>query len=201
MRRLLAEYPLDHGIALRKLYQELDERNNYTHIGACAAIVLVTNDKVWFSNCGDSMIACKIKGSQGGKRTLFVTQDHKVSSPIEEKRLNAMGQVITMTDCPRILNQLNIARAIGDWGLKPYVTSAPYLSTFSLKSTRETLEGICIASDGLWDAMDAQTYWDMAEVTESINGEVQLNACLQYAYDHGSTDNITIVHCKLHQDS
>jgi serine/threonine protein phosphatase PrpC len=197
MRRLLAEYPCDHSIALRKLYQELDERCNLPHVGACAAIVLVTKDKIWFSNCGDSMIACKIRNEQGKMRTLFASQDHKVMSPTEKARLNAMGSVITVTDCPRILNQLNIARSIGDWSLKPYVISNPYISTFSLKITKDKLEGFCIASDGLWDAMDAETYWNMVEMTESIHGEPQLNICLQYAYDHGSTDNITVVHCKL----
>lgn len=197
MRRLLAEFPYDHSIALRKLYHELDERCEFLHTGACAAIVLMTKEKVWFSNCGDSMIACKFKSNTGTTRTLFVSQDHKVMSPSEQPRLNAMGPVITITDCPRILNSLNIARAIGDYALKPYVISTPYISTFSLKTTKERLEGICIASDGLWDAMEPQTYWNMTDMSESIHGEVQLNACLEYAYEHGSTDNITIIHCKL----
>lgn len=198
MQRLLAENPGDPGLALRKLYLELDEacRENQ-HEGACAAIVLVTRERIWFSNCGDSMIACKIKGATGTQRTMFVSKDHKVADLAEQRRLTAMGAVVTFNDCPRIFDRLNIARSIGDWALKPYVISTPFISCFSLKNTKDVLEGIVIASDGLWDVTDPKTYWDVVDMSESIHGEVQLNAALQYAYENGSTDNITIVHCKL----
>jgi serine/threonine protein phosphatase PrpC len=197
MHRLLAENPGDPGLALRKLYTELDEacRENL-HEGACAAIAYVTREKVWFSNCGDCMIACKIK-RPNGESAMFVTKDHKVADLAEQRRLKAMGAVITFNDCPRIFDRLNIARSIGDWALKPYVISTPFISCFNLRNTKDTLEGIVIASDGLWDVMDAQTYWHISEITESFRGEVQLNDALQYAYEHGSTDNITVVHCKL----
>jgi protein phosphatase 2C len=50
----------------------------------------------------------------------------------------------------RVMGVLNMSRSLGDWSLRPYVSSAPVISRFKLKGDEEY---ICVASDGLWDVM------------------------------------------------
>ena len=187
---LLDSYPGDTGVALRMLYLKLDyECKMFEYTGACAAIVLITRERIWFTNCGDSMIAVKIK-KYDLYDYMFMSQDHKVSNPLEDFRLRQMGAIITNIDCPRVFGNLNIARSIGDWKLKPYVQSNPYISSLAIE--KNTPITICIATDGLWDVMNAKTYFESLAIHKN-----KIEDVLKQAYAMGSGDNITIVHSDI----
>lgn len=173
----------DMSECLRLLYKRLDDKalECGTHVGCTAAIAVITQDRVWFSNAGDAMIAMKLRN---GNAT-FVSENHKVEN--EKERIQRLGGLVTYYDgCARIYGSLNIARSIGDHSLKAFVWSDPYVTATScLKSN---IEWILMASDGLWDVLEPN------DVEEYLQESSSLNKLANDCYRRGSMDNIAIIH-------
>jgi len=182
---------------LRKAYKQLDKEAAETQKSincGCTAVTLVNlNDtELWCANCGDSegMIAFK----NGDLK--MMTQNHKVE--MEEKRLTHAGAVITNWDCPRINGALNVARSIGDHGLKKYVISDPYLKYFKINCQ---LDYILLASDGLWDVMDkdkahtiiTQKRHELHHLSEKDRVNSVAFHLIKESLRLGSMDNITCI--------
>lgn len=169
---------------IKTLYKLLDEKARdmgFPYVGTTAAIILVTPDKVWFSNCGDAMIAMKVRNGD----VKFMTQNHKVEN--EKERIIDLGGIVTYWDgCARIYGTLNIARSIGDHYLKTYVISDPYVTTSNC--IKSDIEWILVASDGLWDVIEPH-----AARISLHNSNNNLQLLVQEALARGSTDNITAV--------
>lgn len=195
LQKYIANYP-DMGIALRKTFQEVDER--VKHIaqtcGSTAAIIVHAKGILWSANCGDSETMVSYKN---GKYAML-SQSHKVDD--ELPRLKALGATITYDDgCGRLFRMLNLARSIGDYHLKKYVISSPYVN--SVKS--QDVDYILIGSDGLWDVWDATTLhqqinnlrhkllgqgMNYSQMTDALNFEIVKMTLLK-----GSGDNITVI--------
>jgi protein phosphatase 2C family protein 2/3 len=184
----------DVGIALRRIYAELDNQciiqNLSMSTGACAAIVIVTKERIWFSNCGDTMtVVFDANGAQ------LMSEEHKVSNEIS--RLEKAGAIITHYDCPRIFGGLNIARSIGDHAQKLFVPSTPYICSTHIQ--RNGVKWFAIASDGIWDVMDhnefAKVHNELMPI--AIKPAKALSTIVSHAYQRGSGDNITVVYCNL----
>lgn len=183
MKSLISSNP-DMSICLRLLYKRLDEEARLMDrptVGATAAIAIITKDRVWFSNCGDTMIALKMKNGS----VCYVSQDHKVEN--ERARLEAAGGIITtFGGCSRIFGTLNIARSIGDVYMKSFVISDPFVTATSFPKTE--IDWIMLASDGLWDV------YNPVEVSQDLERfDRDLRKLSNNAYKKGSMDNITIV--------
>lgn len=192
----LASYP-DVGIALRNTFKELDEKSKSIgqRCGSTAAVLVHIQDTIWSANCGDSEIMASYKDGTFS----MLTQCHKVEDEIP--RLKALGARITYDDgCARLFQMLNLARSIGDYHLKKYVTSTPYVK--SIKKN-ENLEYIIIGSDGLWDVWEASTLQaeiaklkramlgnglNYTQMTDGVNMEIVKRSLLK-----GSGDNITVI--------
>jgi serine/threonine protein phosphatase PrpC len=179
--------------AIRTLYRKLDEdcKEFGETCGCCAAIAIVTRDRVWFSNCGDCMIVYEDKdGIHWG------SQDHKVDK--ETHRLQSLGGLITHWDgCARIFGTLNIARSIGDWNLKTYVISDPFVTSVNIKESG--LVSFSLASDGLWDVMTKDDYVSNLKTWYGMSPsyEKALTNVVAQAYRYGSTDNVTCIYCSI----
>lgn len=182
MKELLATNP-DVSECMRLLYKQLDEKAEELdqNVGCTAAIALIMNNRIWFSNCGDAMIAIKMRNGEVN----FVTQDHKVEN--EKERVESLGGVVTYWGgCARIYGTLNIARSIGDHFMKTYVISDPYVTATSCMKSE--IEWITLATDGLWDV------YTPTQLDESLQAqEMSLPELLRACYMRGSTDNVTIV--------
>ena len=138
---------------------------------------------MWFSNCGDAMIAMKTRN--GNVR--YMSQDHKVEN--EKARIESLGGIVTYnTGCARIYGTLNIARSIGDHFLKAFVISDPYVTATTFPKAE--IEWISIASDGLWDVYTPMDYAD--DIKEN-----SLNTVLNNTFARGSMDNVTIIHAEF----
>lgn len=183
LKQLLKMNP-DVSECLRLLYRDLDERAKQLNptTGCTAAIALITQDRVWFSNCGDAMIAIKM---QNGKTT-FMSQDHKVEN--EKERIENLGGMVTYWGgCARIYGTLNIARSIGDHFMKTYVWSDPYVTATTCK--KSDIDWIILASDGLWDVFTPD------QVADNLNtSDGNLPQLIRDCYKRGSGDNVTVVH-------
>jgi len=167
---------------IKLLYKQLDDQARdmgCPYVGTTAAIILITPDKVWFSNCGDAMIAMKVRNGD----VKFMTQNHKVEN--EKERIKDLGGIVTYWDgCARIYGTLNIARSIGDHCLKTYVVSEPYVTTSTC--IKSDIDWILVASDGLWDVFEPH------EVDTSLQkSKNNLQQLVQEAFTRGSTDNVT----------
>ena len=187
MKRLVQSNP-EMSICLRLLYKELDEEArllNVPQVGSTAVIVIVTQDRIWFSNCGDAMAA--IKTHDGKVR--YMSQDHKVEN--EVGRIEALGGVVTrFGGCARIYGTLNIARSIGDHYLKAFVTSDPYVTATSFP--KADIDWVIIASDGLWDVYEPDEL-----SRDLVAHKYGVQEMTTSAYSKGSMDNISIIYSKF----
>lgn len=184
-------------VCLRKTYQELDNRcfDIGQHCGSTALTILKKGKELWIANCGDSEAVIGFND----KTYRLITECHKVED--EKDRLEKLGAKITYDDgCARINRMLNLARSIGDYHLKQYVISSPYVRCIKLNKKAEY---VILASDGLWDVYDPETIdreirqlkflflakgFDMNKTTDAICYELIKKALMR-----GSTDNICIL--------
>lgn len=184
MKTLLQSIP-DVAVCLRQLYAKLDEESKELSngMGCTAVIVVMSDDRIWFSNCGDAMAAIKVKNDA----PCFMTQDHKVETLAETERIQKAGGLITyLGGCARVYGTLNIARSIGDHFLKTYVISEPYISSLSI--SKAYVDWIVIASDGLWDV-----YSPAALMEDMESFSYDLTKLVRQTYLKGSMDNVSIV--------
>lgn len=184
MKNLLATNP-DVSECMRLLYKQLDDKASELdhNVGCTAAMALIVKDRIWFSNCGDAMIAVKMRNGD----VYYVTQDHKVEN--EKDRVESLGGMITYWGgCARIYGTLNIARSIGDHFMKTYVISDPYVTATSCMKSE--IEWITLATDGLWDVYTPEQLNETLESSETYNLPELLRSC----YMRGSRDNVTIIH-------
>lgn len=78
--------------------------------GTTACVVLVTNDKIYCSNSGDSRAVLCRKGE-----AIELSQDHKPQNDNETKRIEASGHFV---EDDRVDGNLALSRAIGDFQYK-----------------------------------------------------------------------------------
>lgn len=186
---------------LRRTYAELDDMAYKAFddeaVGATAAIVLLTPDRVWFSNCGDTMILVNYKGVRSPH---FVSENHRVE--YEKDRIEAAGsRIFYLGGCWRVDGVLNIGRSIGDHYSKDVIISHPHIASYPLYSKEHALDYILIASDGLWDVFDGETVDAQIVGLRQQHGEnihMVLAQLVQAAYDKGSADNITVLMTIVH---
>lgn len=183
MKGLIRSNP-DMSVCFRILYKTLDDeakKLNTPTCGCTAAIAVITKDRIWFSNCGDAMIAVKLRDNS----VKFFSQDHKVEN--ERARIEGLGGMITTYGgCARIYGTLNIARSIGDHYMKQFVISDPYVTATSFP--KADIDWLMVASDGLWDVYNPEQL--SVDLSKHNN---DLKELIQSAYTRGSMDNITCV--------
>lgn len=196
LKEHLSVYP-DIGFCLRKTYTTLDDMSATPvgfMCGSTATTIVIGDKTIWCANCGDTEAMVGMGGT-----FQVLTQCHKVEN--EKNRLEKLGANITYNGgCARISWQLNLSRSIGDYNLKEFVISTPYVSSFPMSSS---IEYIVLASDGLWDVykpkeihneiMSMRTTLiiqglDIKQMTDKINMHLVRNALLR-----GSSDNITVI--------
>jgi serine/threonine protein phosphatase PrpC/serine/threonine protein kinase len=183
------EYSLvSHGIA--------DDRS-----GSTLASVLVFDSYIMVANIGDSrvVLCCDMQGLP-----IRLTIDHTPADPLEYSRVESSGgRIIGKGEMARVQGQLAITRAIGDFSLKPFISSEPDVLVFSrnynnnsrhevkagmnscqkyyekLADTQPMLSHqlfIVVGSDGLWNAVSDDDACDIVctQLLEDIN-EVEEN--------------------------
>lgn len=79
--------------------------------GCTANIVLITKDKYYVANIGDSRAAL----AQKGKKSVQLSYDHKPESETERTRIHKAGGEIMMG---RVNGGLNLSRSFGDFDYK-----------------------------------------------------------------------------------
>jgi protein phosphatase 1L len=177
----------DIPMLLRNIYKYLDneiKKLQCIFTGSTATITIITPHKIFFSNAGDSMA---MVASQDKSKTDVIRNmsfEHKVENEIS--RIKDLGGTIeTNTGMARI-GGLNLSRSVGDFHLKKYVISDPFISSIP----RKNVEYIYQASDGIWDVLSIH---EIADIIKQSNKKekVLFENIIKKALEKGSTDNIT----------
>ncbi|CAI4215094.1 unnamed protein product [Parascedosporium putredinis] len=122
--------------------------------GCTACVGLITDDKVYIANAGDSRGVIGIKG-----RAKPLSQDHKPQLEAEKNRITAAGGFV---DFGRVNGNLALSRAIGDFEFKKsaelppeaqIVTAFPDVEIHDFTDDDEFL---VLACDGIWDCQSSQ---------------------------------------------
>jgi serine/threonine protein phosphatase PrpC len=179
----------DIPMLLRKLYAYLDmevKKLYAVHTGTTATITIITPDRIYFSNAGDSMamIAIIDKGDNNKEIIKNMSYEHKVENEIS--RIADLGGKIEYNTGMARIGGLNLSRSIGDYNLKRFVISAPFISSIP----RANVKYIYQSSDGIWDVLDINEIASIIKQS-SKKEKVLFENIIKVALEKGSTDNIT----------
>lgn len=180
--------------ALRSTFAHLDESAQRDmpdcSAGTTACAVYITPKTIMTINVGDSR-AILYK-----QQTLDLSRDHKPNLREERDRIMRMGGFVTEPrredGVHRVMGRLSLSRALGDWELRPWVSSTPDVTVYT-RSPQD--EFVLLATDGVWDVMSSVEVADMlkAQFDRGRRPQQALSAVLQECRVRGSGDNVTIV--------
>jgi len=185
-QRIYAEEK-DVGKALYQSFIEVDKLlGEFVYEGTTATVAILhkTDSKrtLYVANVGDSTAFLCRNGN-----AVQVSEEHKVTDPVETKRLKALGLEFSTR-----LNGMAISRALGDHFMKqtPGLIGEPFLlDPIELESDDLFL---IVASDGLWDTMTGQEAVD--RVIEYEDAGKMARELVKTALDSKKcTDNITVI--------
>jgi protein phosphatase 2C family protein 2/3 len=166
--------------------------------GCTASVGILSKDKIYVANSGDSRTVLGVKG-----RAKPLSFDHKPQNEAEKARIQAAGGFV---DFGRVNGNLALSRAIGDFEFKKsadlppeqqIVTAFPDVEIHEITSDDEFL---VVACDGIWDVQSSQAViefvrrgivakQDLAAICENM-----MDNCLASNSDTGGVgcDNMTI---------
>jgi len=157
------------------------------HDGSTGICAIIRDNKILVANAGD----CRCLLISNG-RPIQLSNDHKPTSPDEQKRINALGgQVVYCMGVARVNRVLAVSRAFGNRTLRTVIRPDAELMQ------RELADGddfLVIASDGLWDVLKNK---DVSDVCYSPflqrKSQAIADELVQLAMNKGSMDNVTCI--------
>jgi protein phosphatase PTC1 len=139
---------------------------------------------LYCANAGDARgVLCR-----GGK-AVRLTYDHKGSDKQEAKRITDAGGFMMSG---RVNGVLAVTRSLGDSSMKEFVVGSPYTTETELCVEDEF---VIIACDGLWDVATDQTA--VNKIRAMDNPQAASKFLVDYALQHGSQDNVTVIVVRL----
>jgi len=153
--------------------------------GCTATVGIVTNDKIYVGNAGDSRTVLGVKG-----RAKPLSFDHKPQNEGEKARICAAGGFV---DFGRVNGNLALSRAIGDFEFKKsadlppeqqIVTAYPDVTIHDLSDDDEF---IVFACDGIWDCQSSQAVIEF--VRRGIAAKQELSAICENMMDNCLASN------------
>jgi len=186
-----------------KGFLELDEKlrkipevaNGEDKSGTTAICVLISNNYIIFSNCGDSRGVL----SGDGSKPIVVTQDHKPSNPPELERIQDAGGSVMLQ---RVNGSLAVSRALGDFEYKNVDGKGPTEQLVSpepefykKKRDHATDEFLVLACDGVWDVMTNEDICSFVSARMSVTDNLEqiANEVIDTCLHKGSRDNMSII--------
>ena len=181
----------DIGQVLKQTFSVMDDlvgQCEIPYIGSTAVVALVTPNSVWFANAGDSMAMVAYESGT----VELLSFEHKVANAKEKERIMESGGRITYDDgCARVEQSLNVSRSIGDFHMKKYVISEPYIRSISRATTFKNIKYVILASDGVWDVFNINTIHEVFKANSNVDDA--LDIIMNISTTHG-TDNVTITY-------
>ncbi|KAH9828356.1 Protein phosphatase 2C 2 [Teratosphaeria destructans] len=153
--------------------------------GCTASVGIITKDKIYVGNSGDSRSVLGIKG-----RAKPLSFDHKPQNEGEKARICAAGGFV---DFGRVNGNLALSRAIGDFEFKKsadlppeqqIVTAFPDVTVHEITEDDEFL---VIACDGIWDCQSSQAVVEF--VRRGIAAKQELHSICENMMDNCLASN------------
>jgi len=169
--------------------------------GCTAVLALVTPDRIYCGNAGDSRC---VLGRAG--QAVPLSTDHKPSNEEELRRIQRAGSFVS---CGRVNGNLALSRALGDFDFKQNKSLPPALQAITAKPDVVVHERgpedqfLVLACDGVWDVMSNEQVVshvgrgleqgeDPAAICESV-----FDQCLAPSAPGLGCDNMTMVVVQL----
>ncbi|KAI9701532.1 MAG: Protein phosphatase 2C 2 [Candelina mexicana] len=167
--------------------------------GCTASVGIISADKIYVGNAGDSRTVLGVKG-----RAKPLSFDHKPQNEGEKARITAAGGFV---DFGRVNGNLALSRAIGDFEFKKsadlppeqqIVTAFPDTIVHTISDDDEFL---VIACDGIWDCQSSQAVIEFVRRGIAAKQELQsicenmMDNCLASNSETGGVgcDNMTMI--------
>lgn len=153
--------------------------------GCTSSVGIITHDKIYVGNAGDSRSVLGIKG-----RAKPLSFDHKPQNEGEKARICAAGGFV---DFGRVNGNLALSRAIGDFEFKKsadlppeqqIVTAFPEVTVHELGDDDEFL---VVACDGIWDCQSSQAVVEF--VRRGIAAKQELHSICENMMDNCLASN------------
>jgi serine/threonine protein phosphatase PrpC len=170
---------------LREAYLSVDAHLVEKGIGSGTTVanLYIIGDRFIASNAGDTRV---IIGTRKG--FFFLTKDHKPDLPEEKARIESLGGRVLFYGAPRVEGVLAMSRALGDTGLKPYISGEPRIVEGYPGNENDYA---VLACDGVWDVLAPD---DVIKIVRTVIDPWRASEEIsKKALDHGSTDNITVI--------
>ena len=172
---------------------------DFVQVGStgCAVYIAQEGNKqvVYCSNVGDTR--CTFFSKKTIERLSY---DHRADDPKEKQRIINNGGIVMNK---RVMGQLMLSRAFGDFELKSFgVKCEPYITRKEI-SNQDKDQFLVIASDGIWDVIsegDVQDYisFELSSPNEAKNvSYVLCEKLIQVALSRGAWDNLSVFVVKL----
>ena len=146
----------DYAKALTQAFLAVDaalKNEDYsTDTGTTSVVVLITPDKIFCANAGDSRAVLW----QSTNKTIALSEDHKPDNADELKRIIKSGHIV---EDSRVDGNLALSRALGDYQYKDasnlgaeeqVVTAHPDVTQ---RDRSKDDDFIIVACDGIWDCL------------------------------------------------
>ncbi|RFU29676.1 hypothetical protein B7463_g6679, partial [Scytalidium lignicola] len=167
--------------------------------GCTASVAIVSSNKIYVGNAGDSRSVLGVKG-----RAKPLSFDHKPQNEGEKARITAAGGFV---DFGRVNGNLALSRAIGDFEFKKSAELAPEQQIVTaypdvtIHEIADDDEFLVVACDGIWDCQSSQAVvefvrrgiaarQDLSKICENM-----MDNCLASNSETGGVgcDNMTMV--------
>lgn len=156
--------------------------------GSTAAIVLISDNKIFSANVGDSNIYLLDINNRVVKQ---LSEEHNLSNIKEKERIESEGGKIINN---RVGGSIIVSRSIGDHFFNKYGLSNIPFTHMEIVTQKEG-KLIILASDGIWDVLKIESIFDIFNLTLSCK-ELAIEI-VNYAKNKGSRDNISCIVIKL----
>lgn len=149
--------------------------------GSTAVCALVSPNKIYFGNCGDSR-GMLVRNN----KIQFTTQDHKPVNPTERERIQNAGGTVMIQ---RVNGSLAVSRALGEQLVSP----EPEVSI--IDRDREGDQFVVLACDGIWDVMSNEELADFVHSRMRLTNDLSqvCNQVVDTCLYKGSRDNMSII--------
>ena len=173
--------------------KEINTNQNFKNdVGSTGTVILLYRDKNSIS--GKSLICANVGDSKAflisKKEIKIITKDHICSDEEEVKRIKSMGGIVFRE---RVFGTLMLTRSFGDKEMKKYgVLPTP---DFFYHNICEDDLFVIVASDGVWDVVNEDEIFNMAQ--GKISSEDFSKKIIELAKERETHDNISCIVVKL----
>lgn len=181
--------------SFNKVDKEISTSFWSVYSGSTCNIILVIKNKdscyVYSANCGDSRAVLYNPSKNFYERLSY---DHKANDFDEIKRVNQSGGMVLYG---RLLGQLAVSRAFGDFNLKNQgLIVSPFIKMKEISTSEIENYQVIVASDGVWDVLSDEEVLNIIKPNSKSAAQMS-EIILNSALKNGSMDNISVISIRL----